>query len=141
MDEWGRVAFQLDEWSEWVDYIVTPGEVGSPVEPDRDWVWREDRMQTLLSTEDADIMFVSGCTVNMKQFLPQFDRIILLSAGLTVSSYYPDYFRFEWQAFARNLLTGKSLSPSILDGYHTACLTEAICRSLRNGGAMTQVSY
>lgn len=73
-----------DEWSEWVDYTSTPGEAGTPVEPDRDWVWREDRIQTLLATEDADILFLSGCAVNMGKFYPQFDHIILLSAPAAV---------------------------------------------------------
>ena len=57
--------------------LVTPG---SPVEADRDWVWREDRIQDLLSTEDADVLFLSGCAENMGKFLPQFDHVILLSA-------------------------------------------------------------
>ena len=73
-----------DEWSKWVDYVVTPGELGSPVEPNRDWVWREDRIQSLLSMEDADILFVSGCAMNMVEFYPQFDHVILLSAPATV---------------------------------------------------------
>jgi hypothetical protein len=51
---------------------------------DEDWVWREDRMQTLLATEDADVLFVSGCAANMGPFLPQFDQIVLLSAPAAV---------------------------------------------------------
>ncbi len=54
------VDADADEWSEWMEYIATPGELGSPVEPDRDWMWREDRIQGLLSMEDANILFVSG---------------------------------------------------------------------------------
>lgn len=73
-----------DEWSTWVDYVITTGELGSPVEPDRDWVWREDRMQSLLSMEDADIAFVSGCAENIRQFFPQFCHIILLSAPAAI---------------------------------------------------------
>lgn len=73
-----------DEWSEWVEWVSTPDEAGTPVEPDRDWVWREDRIGTLLATEDADILFLSGCAVNMVRFLPQFDHIILLSAPAEV---------------------------------------------------------
>jgi dephospho-CoA kinase len=69
-----------DEWSEWIDYAPTPGEPGSPVEPGRDWVWREDRIQELLSTEDTSTLFVSGCAQNMAKFYPQFDHIVLLSA-------------------------------------------------------------
>jgi dephospho-CoA kinase len=73
-----------DEWSEWVDYIATPGEPGLPVEPDRDWMWREERIQGLLSIEDAHTLFVSGCAKNMVKFYPQFDHIILLSAPAAV---------------------------------------------------------
>ena len=43
---------------------------GEPVEPDRDWVWREDRIHDLLASEDADVLFLSGCAPNMGKFLP-----------------------------------------------------------------------
>jgi dephospho-CoA kinase len=78
------VDADYDEFSEWVmvsDDSATPGE---PVEPDRDWVWREDRVQALLSNEDVDVLFVSGCSPNMGKFLPRFDHIILLSAPTDV---------------------------------------------------------
>jgi uncharacterized protein YndB with AHSA1/START domain/shikimate kinase len=73
-----------DEWSEWVDYVATSGEVGSPVEPNRDWMWREERMQDLLAREDTHTLFVSGCAQNMVKFYPRFDHIILLSAPAAV---------------------------------------------------------
>ncbi len=40
------------------------------MEVDRDWVWREDRIQELLSVEDADVLFLSGCASNMGKFRP-----------------------------------------------------------------------
>ena len=55
-------------------------------EPDSDpahgsgWVWREDRIQELLSTEDAEVLFVSACVPNQGRFYTRFDRVILLSA-------------------------------------------------------------
>ncbi len=52
--------------------------------PDGDWLWREDRIQHLLSTEDSDILFLSGCATNQGKFYPQFDHIILLSAPAAV---------------------------------------------------------
>jgi shikimate kinase len=52
--------------------------------PDGDWVWREDRIQCLLSTEDGDVLFLSGCATNQGKFYPQFDHIILLSAPAAV---------------------------------------------------------
>ncbi len=48
--------------------------------PDGEWLWREDRIRDLLSTEDADVLFVAGCASNQVKFYPQFDTIILLSA-------------------------------------------------------------
>ena len=67
-----------DEWSEWVTATGDFEPTGSPAEPD--WVWREDRIQRLLATEDADVLFVSGCKTNQGKFYAQFDRIVLLSA-------------------------------------------------------------
>jgi dephospho-CoA kinase len=68
------------EYSEWVAASEAAGAAGSPVEADRDWVWREDRIQTLLSTEDAEMLFLGGCAANMRKFLSQFDLVVLLSA-------------------------------------------------------------
>ena len=73
-----------DAFSAWVAVSGDAEVPGSPVEPDRDWVWREDRMQDLLDTEDADVLFVSGCAPNMGTFLHQFDHIVLLSAPAEV---------------------------------------------------------
>jgi shikimate kinase len=69
-----------DDYSEWGESTAAPDAYGPPVEPGRGWLWREDRIQALLSTEDADLLFLSGCAENMGQFLPQFDRVILLTA-------------------------------------------------------------
>ena len=78
------VDADTDEFSEWVACMGDSGMPGSPVEPERDWVWRQDRIQALLSTEDADVLFLSGCASNMGQFLPQFDHVVLLSAPADV---------------------------------------------------------
>jgi len=48
--------------------------------PDGRQMWREDAIQALLATEDADVLFVAGCEGNQAQFHRQFDHIILLSA-------------------------------------------------------------
>lgn len=66
-----------DEWSEWASGGHPDGS-GAIEEPD--WIWREDRIQHLLSTEDADVLFVSGCKSNQGKFYPQFDHVVLLSA-------------------------------------------------------------
>jgi shikimate kinase len=73
-----------DEYSEWVAANGDSGTFGSPVERYRDWVWREDRIQQLLSTEDTDVLFWGGCAQNMGKFLPQFDYVVLLSAPAEV---------------------------------------------------------
>jgi len=74
------VDADCDEFSEWEEVIGDADPFGSPVEAGRDWVWREDRIQDLLSTEDAEVLFLGGCAENMGKFLPQFDHIVLLSA-------------------------------------------------------------
>src|SRR5579859_931613 len=78
------VDADCDEFSQWMEVIGDADPFGSPVEMGRDWVWREDRIQDLLSTEDSEVLFLSGCAENMPKFLPQFDHIVLLSAPVDV---------------------------------------------------------
>ncbi len=52
--------------------------------PGGDWVWREDLIEQLLTTEDADVLFVSGCATNQGKFYPQFDLVVLLTAPAEV---------------------------------------------------------
>jgi len=47
-------------------------------------LWREDRIQALLSTEDSDVLFISGVVRNQSMFYPRFDHIVLLSAPADV---------------------------------------------------------
>ena len=61
------------DWHEWVE-----GPDG------RDWVWHEQRIADLLSTEDAEALFVSGTVSNQGKFYPRFDHVVLLSAPTTV---------------------------------------------------------
>lgn len=72
------------EYSEWVEVTGDTSTLGSPEWGARDCMWREDRVQDLLSTEDADLLFVSGCAANMGKFLPQFGHVVLLSAPAEV---------------------------------------------------------
>ena len=75
-----------DKFSEWVAVSDELAEAaGSPVEVDRDWVWREDRIGELLATEGAEILFVSGCAANMGKFLQYFDHVVLLSAPADIT--------------------------------------------------------
>lgn len=79
----GYKAVDADEdgLSEWVsvpnDELTGPG-------PGKDWVWREDRIQCLLSDDDAEVLFIAGCSPNQGKCYPQFDRVILLSAPADV---------------------------------------------------------
>jgi len=50
--------------------------------PDGRQMWREDAIQALLATEDAEVLLVAGCEENQVQFHAQFDHIVLLSAPL-----------------------------------------------------------
>jgi len=52
------------------------------VQPDGRQLWREEAIQQLLATEDADVLFVAGCEENQGKFHPQYDHIVLLSAPL-----------------------------------------------------------
>ena len=54
----------------------------SDPQPDGRQLWREEAIQTLLATEDADVLFVAGCEENQTRFHAQFDHIVLLSAPI-----------------------------------------------------------
>ena len=82
--EYKAVDADCDEFSEWVEATSDSRTGASPVAAGRDWVWREDRIQKLLSTEDADVLFLSGCAENMGKLLPRFDHVVLLSAPADV---------------------------------------------------------
>jgi dephospho-CoA kinase len=56
----------------------------SEPQPDGRQMWREDAIQTLLTTEDTDVLFVAGCEENQAKFQTQFDHIVLLSAPLEI---------------------------------------------------------
>ena len=53
-------------------------------QPDGRQRWRENAIDQLLATEDADVLFVAGCEENQVRFHPRFDLIILLSAPAEV---------------------------------------------------------
>lgn len=55
------------------DELTGPG-------PGRDWVWQPQRVQELLATEDAEVLFIAGTSPNQGAFYSQFDHVILLSA-------------------------------------------------------------
>src|ERR671937_320264 len=63
-------------WSEEVE--VRSGDTGTV--NSKDWLWREDRITELLTTQDADVLFVSGTAPNQAKFYHWFDDIVLLTA-------------------------------------------------------------
>jgi dephospho-CoA kinase len=69
------VDLDTDEWSEYLPVAAGDGVLGG-----LDLVWREDRLRELLTTEDAEVLFVSGSAPNQPRFYPWFDYIVLLSA-------------------------------------------------------------
>jgi shikimate kinase len=62
------------------ELVSVPDDELTGLDPGQDWVWRADRIQELLSTEDTDLLFLSGTSPNQGRFYPQFDHIILLTA-------------------------------------------------------------
>ncbi len=47
---------------------------------DGEWIWRVDRIESLLDEEDSEYLFISACVRNQGTFYNRFDQIILLSA-------------------------------------------------------------
>lgn len=52
----------------------------SQVEASGEQHWRADRIQEVLESDDAEVLFVVGTDESQGEFYPQFDHIILLSA-------------------------------------------------------------
>ncbi|MGH2533633.1 MAG: AAA family ATPase [Thermomicrobiales bacterium] len=66
------------------ELVNVPADEPTGLDPGQDWVWQEDRIQALLSTDDADVLFLSGTSPNQGKFYPQFDHIVLLTAPADV---------------------------------------------------------
>jgi dephospho-CoA kinase len=63
---------------------VVDTDYGDWVEQDSERLWREDRIDALLSEHDHGVLFVSGCVPNQGKFYPRFDAVVLLSAPADV---------------------------------------------------------
>ena len=66
------------EYGGWIEDAPLPDGRGS--EP----LWREDRIDALLTQHSGGALFISGCVLNQGKFYPQFDAVVLLSAPLHV---------------------------------------------------------
>ncbi len=75
------VDTDYDGYSHLVD---VPEDELTGLDPGQDWVWREDRIQELLATEDAEVLFLCGTSPNQGAFYPRFDHIVLLTAPADV---------------------------------------------------------
>src|SRR5689334_10024601 len=47
-------------------------------------LWIEDRIEAVLASSKADVLFVGGTVRNQVRFYPRFDEIVLLSAPASV---------------------------------------------------------
>lgn len=54
-----------DGWGQWSD-------------ADGGYVWREDRMEELLTRQEASTPYISGTVSNQGRFYPRFDTVVLL---------------------------------------------------------------
>ena len=63
------------------ELVSVPHDEPTGLDPEQDWVWREDRIQDLLSADDcAEALFLGGCSPNQGKFYPRFDHVVLLTA-------------------------------------------------------------
>ena len=49
-------------------------------QPDGTQLWDEPKVRALLDSDAGETLIVAGCEANMGAFIPEFDRVILLSA-------------------------------------------------------------
>jgi len=75
----GYWAVDADEYG-LSEVVAVPAEELTGLGQGQDWVWREDRIRDLLSTDDGEALFLAGCSPNQGTFYPRFDHIILLTA-------------------------------------------------------------
>jgi len=68
------VDTDTDEWSIWASQSD-----GSP-----DWIWREEKIDSLLDRYEHGQLFVAGCKTNQGKFYSRFDHVVLLSAPAEV---------------------------------------------------------
>lgn len=75
--ERGYRAVDADEPG-WSEYRAPEWTVAAPRE--RELVWRDDRIDALLSEDGSGAVFLAGCASNQVRFYPRFNVIVLLSA-------------------------------------------------------------
>ena len=66
------------------ELVSVPEDEPTGLAPGQDWVWRAERIHALLTADDADTLFLGGCSPNQGMFYPQLDTVILLTAPADV---------------------------------------------------------
>ena len=82
--ELGRRGYRVVDtddpgWREYREYVEPVDELHRG-----EWLWVEERMTTLLDSDDGRSLFVQGCVRNQSKFYDLFDAVVLLSAGADV---------------------------------------------------------
>jgi shikimate kinase len=75
----GYPAVDADEEG-WSELVAVSADELTGLGSGLDWVWREDRIQRLLSSSQSNVLFLGGCSPNQGRFYPRFAHIVLLTA-------------------------------------------------------------
>jgi gluconate kinase len=81
LGELGRRGYRVVDtddpgWREYRAYVEPLNELHRG-----DWLWVEERMTTLLDSDDGGSLFVAGCSANQSRFYERFNAVVLLSAS------------------------------------------------------------
>ena len=82
--ELGRRGYRVVDtddpgWREYREYGAASDELHRG-----EWLWVEERMTTLLGSDDGRSLFVAGCSANQSTFYDRFKAVVLLSAPADV---------------------------------------------------------
>jgi gluconate kinase len=82
--ELGRRGYRVADtddpgWREYREYVASSDELHRG-----EWLWVEERMTTLLDSDDGRSLFVAGCSANQSTFYDKFNAVVLLSAPADV---------------------------------------------------------
>ena len=127
------------------ELVTVPLDEPTGLDPGYDWVWREDRIHDLLATEDADLLFLSGCAPNQGTFYRWFDHVILLAApahviGERLTTRTNNPYGKRPEEIARALQMQETIEPLLRQGASheidtNAPLDQVVARVLQAVGA------
>jgi shikimate kinase len=83
--ELGRLGHRVVDTDDpgWREYREDPAAPAGGIRRG-EWLWVEDRMASLLDSDDGRTLFVQGCVRNQGRFYDRFDAVVLLSAPAAV---------------------------------------------------------